>query len=213
MNEGYSTTEELANALTHGFGALLAFGGGATLITLAALCGDAWQLASAIVFAATLGLLYLASTLYHALPHPRAKRWFKVVDHCAIYLLIAGTYTPFGLIGLRGHGGGWLLTAVWSMAAAGVFFKLFTTGRFRALSTALYVGMGWTALFAAPLMLEHLPASTLAWLLAGGLAYTLGVLFYLWRSLRFGHAIWHLFVIAGSACHFVAVAQQVTAGC
>ena len=203
--------EEIANALTHGIGALLAFGGSAVLITLAAVWGDGWQLAAAIVFGATLFVLYLASTLYHALPHPSAKRWFKVVDHCAIYLLIAGTYTPFSLIGLREHGGLVLFTVAWSLAAAGILFKLFTTGRFRGLSTALYVAMGWMALFAGPAMLEHLPSDTLAWLAAGGVSYTAGVLFYLRRSLRFSHAVWHLFVIAGSVCHYVAVTQQIIA--
>lgn len=211
MTTTYSTAEEVANALTHGIGALLAFGGSAVLITLAAVWGDAWQLVAAIVFGATLFVLYLASTLYHALPHPRAKRWFKVIDHCAIYLLIAGTYTPFSLIGLRGHGGLTLFTVAWSLAAAGILFKLLTTGRFRGVSTALYVAMGWMAVFAGPAMLEHLPTSTLIWLAAGGIAYTVGVLFYLNRSLRFAHAVWHLFVIAGSACHFVAVTQQVIA--
>ncbi|MCK7592685.1 PAQR family membrane homeostasis protein TrhA [Pseudomarimonas salicorniae] len=207
----YSTAEEIANALTHGIGALLAFGGSAVLITLAAVWGDGWQLGAAIAFGATLFVLYLASTLYHALPHPRAKHWFKVIDHCSIYLLIAGTYTPFSLIGLREHGGLWLFGLVWALAAAGVLFKLYTAGRFRGVSTALYVGMGWIAVIAAPGMLEHLPRDTLAWVGAGGIAYTVGVIFYLKRSLRFGHAVWHLFVIAGSVCHFVAVTQQVIA--
>lgn len=211
MSQTYSAAEEIANALTHGVGALLAFGGSAVLITLAAVWGDGWQLGGAIVFGATLFVLYLASTLYHALPHPSAKRWFKVIDHCAIYLLIAGTYTPFSLIGLRGHGGMALFTVAWSLAAAGILFKLFTTGRFRGLSTALYVAMGWMALFAGPAMIEHLPPATLTWLAAGGVAYTAGVLFYLNRSLRYAHAVWHLFVIAGSVCHFVAVTQQVIA--
>ena len=211
MSHAYSAAEEIANALTHGVGALLAFGGSAVLITLAAVWGDGWQLGGAIVFGATLFVLYLASTLYHALPHPSAKRWFKVIDHCAIYLLIAGTYTPFSLIGLRDHGGMALFTVAWSLAGAGILFKLFTTGRFRGLSTALYVAMGWMALFAGPAMIEHLPTPTLAWLAAGGVAYTAGVLFYLNRSLRYAHAVWHLFVIAGSVCHFVAVTQQVIA--
>jgi hemolysin III len=211
MNTAYNTAEEIANALTHGIGALLAFGGSAVLITLAAVWGDAWQLGAAIVFGATLFVLYLASTLYHALPHPNAKRWFKVVDHCAIYLLIAGTYTPFSLIGLREHGGVLLFSVAWSLAAAGILFKLFTTGRFRGLSTALYVAMGWMALFAAPAMIDNLAPATLYWLAAGGIAYTAGVAFYLNRSLRFSHAVWHLFVLAGSGCHFVAVTQQVIA--
>jgi hemolysin III len=209
MSIGDTFREEVANALTHGFGAVAALAGGAVLITLAAVWGDGWQIAGAIVFAATLLLLYLASTLYHAIPHPVAKRRLKVLDHCAIYLLIAGTYTPFGLIGLREHGGGWLLAAVWTLALAGVVFKLFFTGRFKGLSTALYVALGWIALTAVDEMLAAIPAVTLAWLVAGGLAYTLGTVFYLSRRLPYAHAVWHGFVLLGSCFHYVAVTQQV----
>ena len=201
--------EEVANALTHGFGAVAALAGGAVLITLAAVWGDGWQIAGAIVFAATLLLLYLASTLYHAIPHPVAKRRLKVLDHCAIYLLIAGTYTPFSLIGLRNHGGEWLLLAVWLLALAGIVFKLFFTGRFKGLSTAIYLGMGWISLLAIDEMVAAIPAATLGWILAGGIAYTLGTVFYMNERLRYAHAWWHGFVLTGSCFHFVAVAQQV----
>jgi hemolysin III len=201
--------EELANALTHGLGAIAALAGGAVLITLAAVWGDGWQIASAIVFAVTLLLLYLASTLYHAIPHPTAKRRLKVFDHCAIYLLIAGTYTPFALIGLREHGGGWLLATVWTLALAGVVFKLYFTGRFKGLSTALYLALGWIALTAIDEMLIALPGGTLAWLIAGGLAYSLGTIFYMNGRLPYAHAVWHGFVLLGSSFHFVAVTQQV----
>jgi hemolysin III len=201
--------EEVANALTHGIGALAALAAGAVLITLAAVWGDGWQIASAIVFVATLLLLYLASTLYHAIPHPVAKQRLKVLDHCAIYLLIAGTYTPFSLIGLREHGGGWMLLTVWGLAAAGVVFKLFYTGRFRGLSTAIYLGMGWLALVAIDEMLAAIPMVTLGWLVAGGLAYTVGTIFYMNQRLPYSHAVWHGFVLLGSCLHFVAVSQQV----
>jgi len=181
MASSYDPREETWNALTHGFGALLSVVGAAVLVTLAAQRGTPTQLVAAIVFGVALVLLYTASTLYHAVPHPAAKGWLKVFDHCAIYLLIAGSYTPFMLIGLRGHGGGWLLATVWTLAALGVVFKpLFTA----------------------------LSGTTLAWLFAGGAAYSLGTVFYLSRR-AYAHAVWHGFVLAGSGCHFVAVALQV----
>ena len=204
-----SLREEFASALTHGLGATAALAGGAVLITLAALFGDGWQLSAAIVFGITLLLLYVASTLYHAIQHPVAKGRLKIFDHCAIYLLIAGTYTPFTLIGLRGPWGWGLFAAIWTIALAGVVFKLFHTGRFPRLSTALYVAMGWLVVVAIKPMLASIDAWTLGWLLAGGVFYTLGTYFYHRESIPYAHAIWHLFVIAGSVCHFVAVAAQV----
>jgi len=201
--------EELASALTHGFGAVAALAGGAVLVTLAAVSGDAWRLAAAIVFGLSLLLLYLASTLYHATRAPVAKARLKVLDHCAIYLLIAGTYTPFTLIGLRQGPGWWLFAAIWTLAAFGIVFKLFFTGRFRLLSTAVYVAMGWLVLVAIRPVLAALDGWTFGWLLAGGVAYTLGTVFYHRPSLRYSHAIWHGFVIAGSVCHYIAVLAQV----
>ena len=203
--------QELSNALTHGLGAAAALAGGAVLITLAAIHGDGWQLAGAIVFGITLLLLYTASTLYHAIQHPVAKGRLKVFDHCAIYLLIAGTYTPFTLVSLRGPWGWSLFAAIWTLAVAGVVFKLFFTGRFKRLSTAIYIAMGWLVVVAAKPMLSSLDGWTLGWLLAGGAAYTLGTFFYHRESIPHSHAIWHLFVIAGSVCHFVAVSAQVLA--
>ena len=201
-------THELANALTHGLGAIAALAAGSVLITLAAVWGDGWQLAGAIVFGACLLLLYLASTLYHAIRNPVAKARLKVFDHCAIYLLIAGTYTPFTLIDLRGPLGWGLFAAIWALAIAGIVFKLFFTGRFRKTSTALYVAMGWLAVVAIRPLVQALDPTTLGWLLAGGVAYTLGTVFYL-RPTRFSHAVWHLFCVAGSVCHYVAVLRQV----
>ena len=201
--------DEIANALTHGLGAAAALAGGAVLITLAAIHGDGWQLGASIVFGISLLLLYVASTLYHSIQHPVAKGRLKVFDHCAIYLLIAGTYTPFTLIGLRGPWGWGLFAAIWTIALAGVVFKLFHTGRFPRLSTALYVAMGWLVVVAIKPMLASIDAWTLGWLLAGGVFYTLGTYFYHRESIPYAHAIWHLFVIAGSVCHFVAVAAQV----
>ena len=201
--------DEIASALTHGLGAVAALAGGAVLITLTALHGDAWQLGTSIVFGVTLLLLYTASTLYHAIQHPVAKGRLKVFDHCAIYLLIAGTYTPFTLIGLRGPWGWGLFIAIWSLALCGVIFKLFYTGRFKRLSTFIYIAMGWLIIVAIKPMLNSLDAWTLSWLLAGGVFYTLGTYFYHRESIPYSHAIWHLFVIAGSVCHFVAVTAQV----
>lgn len=203
-----SATHELANALTHGLGAIAALAAGSVLVTLAAVHGDGWQLAGAIVFGVCLLLLYLASTLYHAVQHPVAKARLKVFDHCAIYLLIAGTYTPFTLIGLRGPLGWGLFAAIWSLALVGIGFKLFFTGRFKLLSTSIYVAMGWLAIVAIRPLLQALDAATLGWLLAGGIAYTVGVVFYL-QSSRFSHAVWHLFCVAGSVCHYVAVMRHV----
>ncbi len=201
--------DELASALTHGLGAVAALAGGAVLITLAAIHGDGWQLGASIVFGVSLLLLYVASTLYHSIQHPVAKGRLKVFDHCAIYVLIAGTYTPFTLIGLRGPWGWGLFIAIWTLALAGVVFKLFYTGRFKLLSTAIYIAMGWLVMVAIKPMLNSLDAWTLGWLLAGGLSYTLGTYFYHRESIRYSHAIWHLFVIGGSVCHFIAVTAQV----
>jgi hemolysin III len=188
---------------------VVALGAGAVLITLTALWGDGWQLAGAIVFCVALLLLYVASTLYHAIPHAGAKARLKVLDHCAIYLLIAGTYTPFTLIGLRGDTGWAMFATIWTLAFAGVVFKLFYTGRFKLVSTLIYVAMGWLVMVAIVPMWRALDGWTLGWLFAGGIAYTAGTLFYLSRNVRYSHAIWHGFVIAGSVCHFVAVALQV----
>lgn len=201
--------EEIANALTHGLGAAVALVAGAILIGLVAVHGDGWQLAGAIVFCATLVLLYVASTLYHAIPHPVAKARLKVFDHCAIYALIAGTYTPFTLIGLRGAWGWTMFAVIWSLAVAGIVFKLFFTGRFKLVSTLIYIAMGWLMMVAIVPMTRALDAWALGWLLAGGIAYTGGTFFYMSRRIRYSHAIWHTFVIGGSTCHFLAVASHV----
>ena len=204
-----SRREELANAASHGAGALAALVGGSVLITLSATFGNGWQLAGAIVFSASLFLLYLASTLYHVVTDLTWRGRLKVFDHCAIFILIAGTYTPFTLVGLREDGGWWLFAAIWTLAVAGVVFKLFFTGRFKGLSTAIYLAMGWMLLTAIGPFLRQVPPTTIGWLLAGGLAYTAGTYFYMHKRIPFTHAIWHGFVLLGSACHFVAVTQHV----
>ncbi len=205
----YPPGEELANTLTHGIGAVAAFAGGVVMVWLAALRGDGWQLAGAITFGVCLLLLYVASTAYHATPSPIARARLKVCDHCAIYLLIAGTYTPFTLVGLRGPWGWGLFAAIWTLALAGIVFKLFFTGRLRVLSTLIYVGMGWLVVVAIKPLLGALDGWELGWLLAGGVFYTAGTLFYHRPSMRYSHAVWHLFVLAGSVSHFLAVIAHV----
>lgn len=181
------------------------------LITLASIYGDAWAVVGASVYGASLLLLYVASTLYHAISHVPTKARLKVFDHCMIYVLIAGTYTPFTLTALRGPWGWTLFGIIWSLALAGIVFKLYHTGRFEWLSTAIYIGMGWLVVVAAEPLMRSVPGSALSWLLAGGIAYTVGTVFYMSRRLPYAHAIWHGFVLAGSVCHFAAVLIQVLA--
>jgi len=209
---GKAHREEIANVVTHGIGVLLAIGGGAVLITLVSIHAGAREIVSVAVFTATLVLLYAASTLYHAATDPRAKARLKVLDHCAIFLLIAGTYTPFTIAAIRGGWGWSLFGIIWGMAVAGIVFKIFFTGRFRVLSTAVYIGMGWLVLVALVPLVQALTPAGLAWLVAGGALYTLGTLFYHRESIPYSHAIWHGFVLAGSTCHFAAVAVEMLTG-
>ncbi len=201
-----SRGEELANSLSHGLPLVAAIVGAPVLIVHSARSGDAGFIVGATVFALTVVLLYLASTVYHALPAGRAKRVFRVIDHAAIFLLIAGTYTPFTLGALRGAWGWTLFGIVWGLAAVGVTLKAIGRASHPLLSTGLYLAMGWVVVIAAGPLLDRVPAAGLAWLLGGGLAYTLGVIFFVTDSrLRYGHAIWHLFVAAGTGAHYFAV--------
>jgi hemolysin III len=200
-----TAAEEIANSVSHGMGFVLAVAGAPLLIAAAAQRGTLSDVIAVSVFAGAMALMYLSSTIYHALPQGQAKRVFQVLDHSAIYLLIAGTYTPFTLGVLQGAWGWTLFGLVWGLAAFGVLVKAFAGIRWHVLSTALYLGMGWLALIAAKPLWESLPLAGLAWLLAGGIAYTAGVYFYAKKTLRFGHFVWHLFVVAGTACHFIAV--------
>lgn len=197
--------EEIANALSHGLGALLAVAALPILVWHAARHGAAADVVGAAIFATSAIMLYLVSTLYHALPAGAGKRWFARLDHAAIYVLIAGSYTPFTL-GVLAGGWGWtLLGIVWAMAALGVVLKLRDRLRHPWASTALYLAMGWVVLIAVVPLFERMSASGLAWLVAGGLSYTLGALVYLLGDrVRYAHFVWHLFVLGGSACHFVA---------
>jgi hemolysin III len=200
-----SLGEEIANAVTHGVGLVASLIGLPILVLAAAARGDALLVAGCSVFGATLVALYAASTLYHAVPPSRAKQVLRVIDHAAIYLLIAGTYTPFTLGVLRAHAGWILFGVVWCLAALGILFKVALGMRFPRASTLVYVLMGWLAIIAIRPLAAGLPQTGLAWLIAGGLFYTGGVYFYAKRRLRYGHTVWHLFVLAGSVCHFWAV--------
>jgi hemolysin III len=201
--------EELVNALTHGAGIVASLAGGGVLLTLAALSGDPRRIVGAAVFVFALVLLYTASTLYHAVRHERTKAQLKVLDHCAIFVMIAGTYTPFTLVSLRGGWGWGLFAAIWLLAVVGIVFKLYFTGRFKRTSTFLYIAMGWLVLVAMGPLAEAVSTATLAWLVLGGLSYTAGTVFYLNQRLPYAHGIWHLFVLGGSACHFAAVLSEV----
>lgn len=201
-----SRGEEIANSVSHGIALVAALVASPLLILHAVRRGDTGFIVGASIFAATMVLLYLASTLYHALPISRAKRVFRVIEHSAIFLLIAGTYTPFTLGVLRGAWGWTLLGLVWGLAVAGLALKMFNRMPHPIISTSLYLLMGWLVLIAVNPLSARVPVSGLLWLIAGGVAYTAGVVFFAADSrLRYGHFIWHLFVMAGTACHFCAV--------
>jgi hemolysin III len=201
-----SLGEEIANSVSHGVGFLAAAAATPFLILAAARNGSAADIVGAAVFAATIALLYLASTLYHALPRPQVKRVFRIMDHNAIYLLIAGTYTPFTLGVLEGAWGWSLFGVIWGLAALGIAGNAIGGMRFPKLTTGVYIAMGWLVVVAAKPLWDRMPPAGLAWLALGGLAYTGGVAFYaLSRRVRYTHFAWHLCVLTGTACHFVAV--------
>lgn len=208
----YTLGEEVAHALTHGLGVVLAIVGLTVMVARATLYGATVHVVGAAIFGATLVLMYTASTLYHSIPLPRAKQVLRIIDHSTIYLLIAGTYTPLTLVTLTGSVGWALFATVWSLALVGVIFKVFSTGRFEKLSLAIYLAMGWCVLLAAKPLLRTLDTGGLVLLVAGGLAYSGGVAFYLWERLRYHHAIWHAFVLAGSVLQYFAVLFYVIPG-
>lgn len=201
----WSAAEEIAHSVSHGVGIVLAIAGLVALVAASAAHGDAWDVTSTAVYGTTLVLLYVASTLYHAIPLWRAKRVLRVLDHSAIYLLIAGTYTPIVLGPLRGPWGWTLFGVVWAAAIGGIVYKSVATGRAPILSTALYVIMGWCVVVAFGPLLRSVAVGGVTLLLAGGLCYTVGLVFYAWTGLRFHHFVWHLFVLAGSVLHWLAV--------
>jgi hemolysin III len=199
---GYTLGEEIANSVTHGIGAGLGITALVILVTFAGLNGDTWQVASFAIFGSTLTLAYLSSTLYHSFQSPRVKSVFRIFDHSAIFLLIAGTYTPFTLVNMRGGWGWTLFGSIWGFAIGGVVLKAIFIDRLRAIPMIMYVCMGWLIVIALKPLLTSLPVEGFVWLFIGGLSYTLGLIFFAWNSLPFNHAIWHLFVLGGSVCHF-----------
>lgn len=203
----YSRSEELAHTLTAGLGIVACAVAIPWLAWVAA--GDPLRLAAAMVFGVSALAMFATSVIYHWERAPERKHRLRKLDHSAIYLLIAGTYTPFTLLGLRGTLGWSLFAAIWALALAGIVFKLFFTGRFKLLSTLIYVAMGWMVIVAIKPVMAALDTWTLGWLLAGGLFYTLGTYFYHRESIPYSHAIWHLFCIGGSTCHYIAVMAQV----
>jgi len=205
----YTRSEEATNVITHAIGFFLGIAALVLMVVRASLHGDAWHIVGASIFGAGLIILYAASTIYHSVRKPRARKVFRVIDHATIYVLIAATYTPFTLVTLNGWLGWTIFGIVWGFALAGIILKLFFTGRFNVLSTLMYILMGWMIIFAAKPLVENLSAGGLKWLIAGGIAYTVGAVFYGIGKLKFNHAIFHLFVLLGSACHFVTVYSYV----
>jgi hemolysin III len=201
----YSVGEEIANSVTHGVGIVLSVAGLAVLTAFASVFGSAWHIVSCSIYGATQILLYTASTLYHSIPLPRAKAVLRVLDHAAIFLLIAGTYTPFALVNLGGPLGWIIFGVVWGLAITGIALQAILIRHKAILTVIPYVAMGWLAVLAVKPMVETIAPGGLALLTAGGLCYTLGCAFYVWRRLPYHHAIWHIFVMAGSALHFFAV--------
>jgi hemolysin III len=201
----FTLGEEIAHSITHGIGAALSIAGATLLIVLAALYGNVYQIVSFSVYGGSLVVLYLASTLYHGLQHPRVKRIFKIFDHASIYLLIAGTYTPFLLVSLRGRLSWILLAVIWGIAILGVIFKALFIERFQKLSVVGYVLMGWLSVILIQEMLANIPTGGLLLIAAGGVAYMVGVIFYALQKIPYMHVVWHFFVLGGSVFHYFAV--------
>ncbi|WP_408954463.1 hemolysin III family protein [Natroniella sp. ANB-PHB2] len=205
INGGLTRSEEITNAILHGVGLGLAIAALVVLVVLANVYGDIWYQASFAIYGTTLVILYLSSTLYHSFSEGKVKDIFQIFDHAAIYLLIAGTYTPITLIPLRGFLGWLIFGIVWGIAVVGIIFKVFWVKRFMIFSTVLYLIMGWLIIVAIRPLVQAINRTSLIFLVTGGVLYTMGTIFYVWRNLKYHHAIWHLFVLAGSICHFVTI--------
>lgn len=201
----YSLGEERANAISHGIGVLIGIAVLVILVVFARLRKGVWEIVSVSIYGATFIMLYLGSTLYHSARSARARRILKIIDHSAIYLLIAGTYTPYALAPLRGALGWSIFGAMWGCALLGILFKTFYAGRFKAVSLISYLFMGWSSVVAIKPLYQELSTTGFVFLAAGGLCYTLGAVFYTWKSLKWSHAVWHLCVLAGSLCHFFSI--------
>jgi hemolysin III len=201
----YSRKEETANIITHGIGILASIVGLIFLVILAQAKGDQWHLVSFAIFGISLLLMYTSSSLYHSVSGDKAKRYLRKLDHSVIYILIAGTYTPYLLTNLRGTTGWIMFVVVWTFAAVGIIIKLATQIKSKWVSAVIYLGMGWLAIFIAPSMVDNLSTLSIIFLLAGGLFYSIGVIFYVRKRLPYHHAVWHLFVLGGSICHYFSV--------
>ena len=201
----YSKTEEIFNALSHGIGILLSIAGLSVLVSFAAIYGDAWKVTASAIYGSSMIILYTASTLYHSFTNPKIKQILNMCDHISIYFLIAGTYTPFVLVNMRGPWGWTIFGIVWGSAIIGTVLKIIYGNRFRKVSTILYLCMGWVIVVAAKPLITTTEPAGLVLLLLGGLFFSFGVIFYKWKSLPFNHAIWHLFVLAGTIFQFFAI--------
>ncbi|HQQ67670.1 MAG TPA: hemolysin III family protein [Candidatus Cloacimonadota bacterium] len=197
-----SLKEEVANAITHGIGVGLAIAALVILVVYAARISDTWKVVSFSIYGATMIILFLSSTLYHSFPQPYLKRFFRILDHSSIFLLIAGTYTPVTIGSMRGGWGWTLFGVIWGLTVLGIIMKIFAMSKLKWLSIVVYLMMGWIILIAIKPLVAVVTTEFLIWMLAGGLAYSLGIIFYVARKLPFHHAVWHLFVLAGSICHF-----------
>ena len=205
----YTLAEEIVHAVSHGAGVILSIAGLSWMLYLSIAASDPWRIVASCIYGASLISLFLASTLYHALHASPRKHLFKLLDHCAIYLLIAGTYTPFLLVAMRSDTGWWLFGAIWSLATAGILTKLWFRHRYPRWSLFSYLLMGWRMVIAAPQVADAIGSNGMAWLIAGGVSYTVGAVFYMAKRLTYSHAIWHFFVLAGGVCHFLAVVWYV----
>jgi hemolysin III len=203
--ENYSVAEERINIISHAIGFILSVVASVFLVTDAILHGDAWHIVSFSIFGASLMTLYAASTCYHSVKKPALRNRLKIIDHASIYVLIAGTYTPFTLVTLKGTIGWVIFGTSWGLALTGIILKLFFTGKFNLISTIMYVLMGWVIVFAIKPLINNLPLEGLLWLIAGGIFYTIGAILYSIKKIKFNHAIFHLFVLMGSFCHFMSV--------
>lgn len=205
----YSVLEEVIHAITHGVGVLLSIGGLSWMLYLSIAAADPWRIVASSIYGATLIALFLASTVYHSMYASRHREIFKLLDHCAIYLLIAGTYTPFLLVAMRTDTGWWLFGSIWALATAGIVKKLWFRHRFPKLALFSYLAMGWLIVVAAPQMAEAIGSNGMAWLFAGGICYSVGAIFYAMERIPFNHAVWHVFVLGGGVCHFLGVVWYV----
>jgi len=203
--EKYTKGEEIANTIIHGIGILISVAALVLMVVFSALKGTAWHVVGSTVFGIALIIMYTFSTLYHGITNRKAKDILEILDHSAIYFLIAGTYTPFTLVTLKGPLGWALFGIIWGLTIVGVFFKMFFVKKFMFISTLIYIGMGWLVVIGWNQLVENLPYWGLFWLVLGGILYTAGTIFYVWRSMKYHHALWHVFVLAGSISHVFSV--------